>query len=620
MDMISELLRYAQVALGIGLVIFVHEAGHFIAARLCGVRVETFSLGFGPALFTWRRGFTAYQIALVPLGGFVKMAGDEIERQYDPDLPPRDWELGSKSVPQRFLIYSGGVLMNLAFACVVFPLVLLSGLPSNEPIVGATDPGSPAWHARFPEGSRVITVNGKSVFDFFHIPNEVALSGRMPVTFEVLAPGEETTREITLNPEYVDNPGIYQVGIRAALDEQRRIVVAPDSPAARAGLSTNDRLISVDGPWAGMAIDRQLGLAYQSGEPVTLVVADASGERRVLIEPERTRDESTRMLGVEIARDTIEDLRDGAEVEALGLAVLDRIHSVAGVAVHRGDEWTRALLDAGDQPFEVVVERGGRLVSLAAPAMSHEQRRALALDGSLSSAERRIFVAASPNGGALAAGLQDGDEIVAIGGQEVSAWGDFQRIARQLIRREGPIDVEVSRASFAASGAAAPSSHHVLTITPRALERSVYGVSLRPAEYVYQASSFGQAISVGVGSSWRLLVETWRTLRKMLTGEVSAENLGGIVTIGVVSNTFAEKGLAKLFFFLCMLSVNLALLNVLPIPVLDGGHLFFLLVEGIKGSPVSERTLGYSQIVGLVLILSLMVYVTYNDVARWFFS
>ena len=87
-----------------------------------------------------------------------------------------------------------------------------------------------------------------------------------------------------------------------------------------------------------------------------------------------------------------------------------------------------------------------------------------------------------------------------------------------------------------------------------------------------------------------------------------------------MSHSFAAVGLTKLFYFLCMLSMNLAFLNVLPIPVLDGGHLFFLIVEKIKGSPVSERVLGYSQIVGVVLILSLMIYVTYNDLMRWVFS
>ena len=112
------------------------------------------------------------------------------------------------------------------------------------------------------------------------------------------------------------------------------------------------------------------------------------------------------------------------------------------------------------------------------------------------------------------------------------------------------------------------------------------------------------------------MTDAWLTLKKMLTAEVSTENLGGIITISSVSYSFAADGWAKLFFFLCMLSINLAFINVLPIPVLDGGHLFFCLVEAIKGSPVSERTLGYSQVVGLVLILTLMVYVTYQDVMR----
>ena len=97
----------------LGVLIFVHEAGHFLMARLCGVRVEIFSLGFGPRIFGFRRGPTLYQIALIPLGGFVKMAGEETG---DSSIPAPD-ELRAKSVGQRFLIYSGGVLMNVVFGC-----------------------------------------------------------------------------------------------------------------------------------------------------------------------------------------------------------------------------------------------------------------------------------------------------------------------------------------------------------------------------------------------------------------------------------------------------------------------------------------------------------------------
>ena len=117
-----------------------------------------------------------------------------------------------------------------------------------------------------------------------------------------------------------------------------------------------------------------------------------------------------------------------------------------------------------------------------------------------------------------------------------------------------------------------------------------------------------------------MIQDTWLTVKKMIVGDVSTKSISGIITIGNVSYEVAKTGWTKLFFFLCLLSINLAIFNVLPIPVLDGGHLFFLIIEKIKGSPVSDRVLGYSQMVGVVLILSLLVYVTYNDILRVFGS
>ena len=104
-----------------------------------------------------------------------------------------------------------------------------------------------------------------------------------------------------------------------------------------------------------------------------------------------------------------------------------------------------------------------------------------------------------------------------------------------------------------------------------------------------------EALRADVLCSWRFVQDSWLTAKRMLLGQVSSKNLGGIITIGRASYSWAEAGLAKLFFFLCILSINLAFLNVLPIPVLDGGHLLFLLIEKIKGSPVSERVYGFSQ-------------------------
>ena len=184
MEQLTDVFRVLQVLLGIGLVIFVHEAGHFIAARLCRVRVDVFSIGFGPALFRWKRGDTTYQLSALPLGGYVRMAGEDA--YLEPDRKAQAGELGSKTVGQRFFIYSGGVLMNLAFGFVVFPVLFLVGVPFT-PVTGARflvaageDRGK--WIARFGEALRSVCDQGEvsGVHINFCLPDEIeAVSGRV---------------------------------------------------------------------------------------------------------------------------------------------------------------------------------------------------------------------------------------------------------------------------------------------------------------------------------------------------------------------------------------------------------------------------------------------------------
>ncbi len=130
----------------------------------------------------------------------------------------------------------------------------------------------------------------------------------------------------------------------------------------------------------------------------------------------------------------------------------------------------------------------------------------------------------------------------------------------------------------------------------------------------------GPPTAAGWVASWDFVKQIYVTLKRLFTGEVSPTNLGGIITISRVSYAYAQDGLARLFYFLAILSINLAVINVLPIPVFDGGHLLFLVIERIKGSPVSTKVHNYSQILGLVFILLLLFYVTYNDILklRWF--
>jgi regulator of sigma E protease len=131
-----------------------------------------------------------------------------------------------------------------------------------------------------------------------------------------------------------------------------------------------------------------------------------------------------------------------------------------------------------------------------------------------------------------------------------------------------------------------------------------------------RAESFGEAVKLGTVCSLDLIKQMYVTLKRLVTGEVGAKNLGGIIRISQVSYQAAQRGPSWFWYFLALLSVNLAFVNVLPIPVLDGGHLMFLLIEKVKGSPVSTKVFGYSQVIGLVFVLLLILFVTYNDILR----
>ena len=604
-----EILRILQVVVGIGLVIFVHELGHFLAARWCGVRVHVFSLGFGPKLFGVVRGGVLYQVAAIPIGGYVAMAGEGPREQ---GRPPRPDDLASKSVGQRFLVYSGGVLMNVAFALVVFPILFLNGVPFTDTIVSAV-PGQPAWRAGIEDGSRVITINGRKVYEFDQILSEVALGGADPVRLEVLGPGDVESRDLVVRPERDDSAGFFRLGLRPAVDAEHRLGVDPDGAAYAAGLRDEARLLRVVGAPAELDLADQLQLAYATREAIELEVLapDAEDPRRVTVEPvARSRGERPR-LGIAPVANLVVAVRPDPALEALGIREGDRILSLYERRLAAGSDFLLAL-EAASGPLRAVVARDGRRLELEGPELSTAERFALRDTLAIGLDLDGTAVTVAPGEAAARGGMLDGDRILSIGGENVVGWEQVSLAVKAHAERNRAMEIEVERTD--AEGERRLLSFELAVAEPEPLD---YGFGLAiGSEYVFRTSGPLEAVKVGFQASIRMLQDGWLTLKRMILAEVSTKNIGGIISISYVSYSFSESGLAKLFYFLCLLSVNLAFVNVLPIPLLDGGHLLFLLVEKLKGSPVSERVLGYSQMVGLVLLVGLMVYVTYNDLLR----
>ncbi len=606
-----EFARAFQVVFGIGLVIFVHELGHYLAARWCKVRVETFSLGFGPRLLAARIGPTTYQIALIPLGGFCRMAGEE--RRFD-GLKPAPDELGAKSVGARFFIYSGGVLMNMLFGLVVFPILFQIGVPFTRPIIGDTTPGGAAWRAALPRGHEIVSVNGSRVFEFEHLFTEVALGdpGRATLVLRDPHTGEERLHELV--PERDEREGLRTIGVTPDFerDSAGRILldVAPGSSAARAGLASGDRLIEVLGGVPGLSPLDQIALQIRGDLPLALRVEGTQGEREVRIAPELGTRLNPPRVGIAAVQNRILALRPSKDVGLLGLLPEDRLLEVNDRPILGQGDLQLALLSSGE-PVRARVRRGELELDLSGPALARDRALELADDVALGVVESATVIVVQPDEAAARAGLCSLDEVLAIDDGDVHSWQDIKSAVERASRDERAARFRVRRAS-----AVEPLT---VAVVPARRPVADYGLALRQAEYVYRSESFGAALLFGARYSWRFLEDSWLTLKRMLTSDVSPKNVGGIITISAVSYSLTEAGWIKFFFFLCLISINLAFLNVLPIPVLDGGHLFFLLIEKLKGSPVSNRVLGTSQAVGVVLLLSLMVYVTYNDLVRWVF-
>jgi regulator of sigma E protease len=601
-------------AIGIGMLVFLHELGHFVAARLAGVRVEVFSLGYGPRLwgFEWRG--TDFRLSAVPFGGYVMVAGaDPSDRRY-----PAAECLWAKGLGQRTLFWSGGVLMNVLLALVLFPIAFRAGVDFTAPIVGRVEVGSAAWEARLQPGDRIVAIGQKQLYSGDNLLVEIALTGGRPTVLTVRGPaGDE--RKVTVEPQWNGNDGRYELGIETAVvDGPMQLAVEHDSPAQRAGVREGDLLLAVDGKPVRPQSDDPGLLPLAGANPFTIRVQRDAQQLELRVEPIAAAEVEPARIGVGLLPRVVRGLRpDVPIVQRLGLS--------------RGD----VLLAIDDQPFvagkldgakvgptnlRLQIRRAGKPLLLEQPATADE--RAAFVDSVALQADDSLMLWPHPDGAAAAAGLRAGDRIVAVGGTTIRTFDDLRRVVEGSSRH--PLTVEVVRAAMngvtldATTGDLTLADKASLTITPRQAPRHLCGLvpQSKLRTEMMRAESFGQALAFGASLSVDMIKQLYVTVKKMVTGDVGAKNLGGIIKISQVSYQAAQRGFSWFLYLLAMLSLNLAFVNLLPIPVLDGGHLLFLLIEKVKGSPVSARVFGYSQVVGLVFVLMLLLFVTYNDILQ----
>ena len=211
------------------------------------------------------------------------------------------------------------------------------------------------------------------------------------------------------------------------------------------------------------------------------------------------------------------------------------------------------------------------------------------------------------------AGLTKGDRIVAVNGQPVTEWEELSKAIKESGGK--PLQLQIRRAAQEVVVAVEPTKKEARTIFGEKREDWMIGIG---SQVSIEKGNPGLAIVKAVQQTYDYSKLTLVALYKMISGEVSPRNLGGPILIAQMAGQQAQEGLGSFLGFLAILSINLGVLNLLPIPVLDGGHLLFFLVEAVIGKPVAVRHREVAQQVGIFLLMLLMIYAFYNDIARFF--
>jgi regulator of sigma E protease len=439
-------LTFLSAIVLLGIIIFVHEFGHFLFAKLTGVRVLKFSLGFGPKLIGKKYGDTEYLISSLPIGGYLKMLGEIPGEELKEEDKPVAYNY--QPVWKRFIIVFSGPLFNLIFAVLVFILIFLSGVPTLYPDVGNVMADSPAAKAGLMTGDRILEINGSAIDSWDEIDNFV-----------------------------YENPGKTLL----------------------------------------FKVKRQEKIIELSVTPVKKTEKSMFGEDKKIWD-----------MGISpLVYPVVGEVMKGGSAEKAGVRKGDRVIAIDDTAIKTWEDMTEIIHGSPEKPLRFKIKRGDRINELTITP------------------ENKTFT--SPVG--------EVKEIGLIG---------IRPIMNDFIKKYGPVESAV----------------------------------------------------LGVKKTWDISVLTVVSLIKLIQRVIPADTIGGPILIVQMAGEQASRGLLSFFLFMAIININLGILNLLPIPILDGGHILFLGIEAITRKPVNEKIIAIAQRVGLAIILTVMVFALYNDIIR----
>ena len=681
------------VILGFGAVVVVHEFGHFIVAKLSGIKVEAFSIGFPPTLVAFTRkkdGFrlsilpklfeadegdagnktdsplaqaadpkawdTEYRIGLVPFGGFVKMLGQEDTGAVAATADPRSFT--NKPIWIRIAVVAAGVIFNAISAFLIFMVVFMMGMKLPPAVIGSVMPGSPAERQGLRPGDEIVEVNGDTFVDFTALVLAPALSSKgQPIHFKVKRPdGRIDAIDVVAEDAVLSEIPGRSLGIQQGqtLTIERKITPGEAEVfKEKTGLVPGDQIVAAGGKPVANVWDMEEIIRGTFADSISLTVARAQGKdakdsaEKVDIKiplqwPQTNPNFGTEFdlchVGSLVPRlKLITDLDtrttpkgwiskffgpkpSESEKPAPILRKGDIILKAGDVEVPTYEELRRVTIDHKGKPMPMTVLRkdeDGKEESVAVEivprAMPNTDRVTIGIAVALD-AEHPV-VAGTVGTDQPTLDIPRGATITAIDGQEVRSFYDIARLIDGNAGEKISVEYRLNEQNAGSVGLDVPKEGAV-NIQP------VFAapVPLETLKRVYKAPNAAAAVGWGMKKTWQFIAQSVVTLQRLISQDVSPKSLMGPVGIVSVSYSIASRSLIDYIYFLGLISSCIAVMNLLPLPIVDGGVIVLLLVEKLRGKPLSEKVQEIISYAGIAFLLAVFLWLTYNDIVRILFG
>lgn len=506
----------------LGPLIFFHELGHFFFARFFGVRVEVFSMGFGPKIFKYVHKGTEYAISIIPLGGYVKMFGDDPFSEVQLSDEEKAVAFNHKTKWARFWIVFGGPLANLLLAYFLYVGLLAGGEKVPETKVGVVTEKSVLFQKGLRTGDVLIGINDEKVLSF----DDLNIKGSSVEKVTVRRKDQKVDVPVGMNlepfiNEFVSIVSLVKKPVFINKKGEKFLVSLEQKPA-----TFETSIEEINSNFAGKAYLYKVN-ENEKGD----VSIDPASESEIAAAPEQSLNTILTNLEFFPVDLSVRNVVMSSPADKAGIKKGDILASVNGIDLKNFEELRQSLqtIEDGKAVSVGVISNGALVTKSLTPEVKEVEKK-----------KTKII------------GIESGVEYI------------------------------------------------------------------QPKLIVAKADSFGEAVMGAFTRTWDGIVKTFSGYKKLITREVSLNNIGGPLAIGKVASDSLNISLSMFFRLMAIISINLGVINLFPIPVLDGGHIMFLIFETFNGGPLSKRKLEIAQRFGVSVLFFLIFVALFNDITRLF--